>query len=45
MRVRSFAVGAGAGDINLVMWRWGVSPPARVALIDDEDRLSGRDER
>ena len=45
MRVRSFAVGAGAGDINLVMWRWGANPPARVALIDDEDRLSGRDER
>ena len=45
MRVRSFAVGAGAGDINLVMWRWAAKPPARVALIDDEDRLSGRDER
>lgn len=45
MRIRSFAVGAGADDINLVMWRWGAGPPARVVLIDDEDRLSGRDER
>ena len=45
MRVRSFAVGAGTGDINLVMWQWSANPPARVALIDDEDRLSSRDER
>ena len=45
MRVRSFAVGAGADDVNLVMWRWGANPPARVTLIDDEHRLSGRDER
>ena len=27
MRVRSFAVGAGTGDINLVMWQWGANPP------------------
>ena len=45
MRVRSFAIGAGADDINLVMWRWGADPPDRVVLIDDEDRLSGREER
>ena len=42
MRVRSFARGAGADDLNLVMWRWSSDRPARVVLIDDEDRLSGR---
>ena len=41
MRVRSFAVGAGVGDVNLVMWRWGSQCPARVVLIDEEGRLSG----
>ena len=40
LRVRSFASGAGAGDINLVMWRWGTDLPVRVVLVDDEDRLS-----
>ena len=45
MRVRSFAAGIGTGDVNLVMWRWGARPPARVTLIDDEDRLSGREDR
>ena len=40
MRVQSFAVGTGAGDTNLVMWRWGPGTPARVVLIDDEGRLS-----
>ena len=42
MRVRSFARGAGADDLNLVMWRWSPDRPARVVLIDDEDRLSGQ---
>lgn len=41
MRVRSFALGTGAGDINLVMWRWGPETPARVVLVDDEGRLYG----
>ncbi len=41
MQVRSFAVGAGDGDLNLVMWRWGEDPPARIVLIDDEGRLQG----
>ena len=41
MRVRSFAAGTGTDDLNLVMWRWGPDPPARVVLVDDEDRLSG----
>ena len=45
MRVRSFAAGAGVDDINLVVWRWGADLPARVALIDDEDRLSGGRDR
>ena len=45
MRVRSFAIGTDADDVNLVMWRWGPGPPARVILIDDEGRLSGREER
>lgn len=45
MRVRSFAIGAGADDVNLVIWRWGISPPARVVLIDDEDRLSSGQQR
>ena len=39
IRVQSFATGAGADDINLVMWRWGAERPARVVLIDDEGRL------
>ena len=40
MRVRSFAAGARAGGLNLVLWTWGDARPARVTLIDDEDRLS-----
>ncbi|SIO13077.1 RES family NAD+ phosphorylase [Vannielia litorea] len=35
MRVRSFAPGAGPGDINLVLWRWD----GRVRVIDDHRRL------
>ena len=42
MRVRSFAAGTGADDLNLVMWRWSSERPERVVLIDDEGRLSGR---
>jgi len=38
--VRSFAPGASADDMNLVLWRWGDSAPARLVLIDDENRLS-----
>ncbi|MCD2178839.1 RES family NAD+ phosphorylase [Rhizobium sp. C1] len=37
--VRSFAAGAGLGDLNLVLWRWGPDLPARLILIDDENRL------
>lgn len=37
--VRSFANGATENDLNLVLWRWGDAPPARLILIDDEGRL------
>lgn len=40
MRVRSYAAGSGADDLNLVMWRWGPRRPDRVVLVDDEGRLS-----
>lgn len=38
--VRSYAVGADRGDMNLVLWNWGDKMPCRLALIDDEGRLS-----
>ena len=38
--VRSFAPGAGADDLNLVLWAWGNAEGARLVLIDDENRLS-----
>lgn len=38
--VRSFAPGAAAGDLNLVLWAWGDAPPCRLVLVDDEGRLS-----
>jgi RES domain-containing protein len=38
--VRSFAPGAAADDLNLVLWTWGNEVPARLTLIDDEKRLS-----
>ncbi len=40
LMVRSFAPGAGPGDLNLVLWRWGDAAPARLTLIDDEHRLT-----
>lgn len=40
MLVRSFAPGATKDDLNLVLWRWSDSPPSRLTLIDDENRLS-----
>jgi RES domain-containing protein len=39
MLVPSFARGAGAGDHNLVFWRWGGDLPSRVRVIDDDGRL------
>lgn len=38
--VRSFAPGATADDLNLVLWKWSDVGPARLTLIDDENRLS-----
>jgi len=38
--VRSFAPGANADDLNLVLWQWGAAAPARLTLIDDQKRLS-----
>ncbi|SEH97866.1 RES domain-containing protein [Rhizobium tibeticum] len=37
--VRSFAPGATGEDLNLVLWEWGERAPARLILIDDENRL------
>lgn len=39
MRVRSFARGATAQDVNLVLWRWSDKPPTALTLVDDEGRL------
>jgi RES domain-containing protein len=38
--VRSFARGASRRDLNLVLWRWGDTAPARLTVIDDEGRLT-----
>lgn len=38
--VRSFARGATDDDLNLVLWRWSDKPPSRIALIDDDGRLT-----
>ena len=43
MKVQSFAAGASADDLNLVLWSWSADRPERVVLVDDEGRLS-RDE-
>lgn len=37
--VPSFARGAGADDLNLMLWRWSARPPSRIEPIDDENRL------
>lgn len=37
--VRSFARGAGADDLNIVLWRWS-GDGARLSVIDDEGRLA-----
>lgn len=38
VRVRSFARGATAGDLNIVFWRWDRTG-AEITVIDDEGRL------
>ena len=37
--VPSFAPGAGAGNHNLVLWRWGPDLPTRIAVFDPGGRL------
>ena len=37
--VPSFAPGAGEDDHNLVLWRWGESPPHSVRVFDPGARL------
>ncbi len=39
MQVRSFAKGASATDLNLVLWLWSPDPPTQLRLVDDEGRL------
>ena len=39
MRFRSYALGAGERDLNLVLWRWGSELPSRIVLIDEDNRL------
>ncbi len=36
----AFAAGSTDEDMNLALWRWTDTLPARLVLIDDEDRLS-----
>ena len=40
LMVRSYAPGSSADDMNVVLWKWGDRAPARLTLIDDENRLS-----
>ena len=37
--VPSFAAGLGPDAKNLVLWRWGATPPHRVTIIDPAGRL------
>ena len=39
LRVPSFAKGVSGGDLNMVLWVWGSTLPAKLVLIDDEGRL------
>ena len=39
LRVPSFAAGATAEDLNMVLWVWSSALPAKLELIDDEGRL------
>lgn len=41
--VPSFAAAATADDQNVVFWHWSGTPPYRVTVIDDEDRLPHND--
>ena len=37
--VPSYARGAGAADVNLVLWRWSTGADDALAVVDDEGRL------
>ena len=39
LQVPSFAKGATAADLNLVLWIWGPDAPTALRLVDDEGRL------
>ena len=39
MRAQSFAPGATDEDLNMVLWTWGSTLPAKLVLNDDEGRL------
>ena len=39
LRVPSFAKGSTGEDLNMVLWVWGNTLPAKLVLIDDEGRL------
>ncbi|MEO5597785.1 MAG: RES domain-containing protein [Novosphingobium sp.] len=39
MLAPSFAPGGGAGNHNLILWRWGPDLPTRVAVFDPSLRL------
>ena len=41
IRVRSFAPGCGADNVNMVFWRWSANLPYMVRVIDDDNRLGG----
>ena len=37
--VPSYAIGAGASDKNLVLWRWSEELPYQVRVFDPDGRL------
>ncbi len=37
--VKSFAIGAGAEEFNLVLWRWSKRRPHKVVVVDPQRRL------
>ncbi len=38
--VPSYARGAKADDLNLVLWKWGNRKPHKLSMIDDDGRLA-----
>ena len=39
LQVPSYGKGATSADLNMVLWVWGSTLPAKLELIDDEGRL------